>query len=88
MFKKNQKGKFFIIKIYCSNCHAYLYKYQKEGPGALVKCYTNRILEDKTKQDLKCPQCQQKFARKIRIRNREANKIIQGKILIKGHIKK
>jgi len=87
-FKKGQKGKFFIIDIYCSNCQQHLYKYQKEGPGSLVKCYCNRIKKDFCQQDMVCPICNTQFARKIRIHNRDANKIIKGKVFIKGHIKK
>lgn len=85
---KQKKPKIFTISIYCSGCGAFLYKYQKEGPGSLVKCYTDRIIEDQTKGDLKCPSCEQQFARLTRIHNRPAHKIIQGKVSVKGHYKK
>lgn len=49
--------------VYCSNCRTCLYRYAKGGTGSLVKCYHERILEDYTKGDLKCPQCQTEFAR-------------------------
>ena len=42
------------------------------------------ILEDHTKGDLKCPKCGQQFARKKVIHNKPANKIIQGKVYVKG----
>lgn len=78
-------GKKYVIKIYCAKCNTFLYKYQKEGAGALIKCYINNILEDKTKGNLKCHVCNQKFAKFAKYHNRPANKIIQGKIIIKGH---
>jgi hypothetical protein len=73
-----------IIKIYCSKCKTLLYKYRKEGKGFLVKCYKNKIVKDFTKGDLKCPQCKKPFAREIIIHGKPANKIIQGRVFIKG----
>ncbi len=80
-----KKTKPFVIKIYCSKCNSLLYLYEKEGPGALVKCYTDKILKDNTSGDLRCPQCHQKFARLARYHNRPAHKIIGGKVVVKGH---
>ena len=71
------------IKIYCQKCRKLLYKYQKEGTGYLVKCFEHKIIKDYTKRDLKCPQCGEKFARKIKIAGKPANKIIQGKVFVK-----
>jgi hypothetical protein len=85
---KGRKRQIFTISIYCAKCSTFLYKYQKEGPGSLVKCYLDRIVEDNTKGDLKCPGCGQKFARPAIIHTRLAHKIIQGKIFIRGHFKK
>ena len=78
----------YTITLYCSKCDTFLYKYQKEGPGKLIKCYVNRIVEDGTKGDLRCPSCGQEFARLARIHNRPAHKIIQGKVIVRGHCKK
>jgi len=72
------------IKIYCQNCQTLLYKYRKDIPGRLIKCYQDMILEDHTNGDLKCPKCGQQFARKKTIHNKPANKIIQGKVYVKG----
>ena len=47
----------FTIKIYCQSCRTLLYKYSKEGPGSLVKCFVSSILEDDTNGDCKCPKC-------------------------------
>lgn len=84
----NKKIKIFTIEVYCSGCGTLLYKYKKEGSGSLVKCYTDRIIEDHAKGNLKCPNCQQDFARQAIIHNRPANKIIQGRVFTRGHCKK
>jgi len=82
------KGNVYTIDIHCSKCQSKLYRYRKEGGGKLVKCYKDMILEDNTKGDLDCQQCGQEFARDAVIHNRPANKIIQGKVFIRGHVKK
>jgi hypothetical protein len=74
---------YHVIKIYCSRCKIILYKYQKGGSGRLVKCYTEKIVKDFTKGDLKCPQCKQPFAREAMIHGKPAHKIIQGKVFVK-----
>jgi len=33
-----------IIDVSCARCGAYLFTYQKDGPGWLKRCYLNRIL--------------------------------------------
>ncbi len=82
MTKKNKE---FVIKVLCANCGTILYKYKKEGAGFLVKCYVDGILKDYTRKDLKCPKCNQQFARLARYHNRPAHKIIHGKVIVKGH---
>ncbi|PIU15234.1 hypothetical protein COT20_01955 [bacterium (Candidatus Gribaldobacteria) CG08_land_8_20_14_0_20_39_15] len=72
-----------IIKVYCSKCDTQLYKYWKAIPGHLLKCYKDKILEDFTYGDLRCPKCAEPFAREAVIHNRPANKIIQGKVFVK-----
>lgn len=79
------KVKTYTIEIDCAKCRTFLYKYRKEGPGSLVKCYTSGILEDNTEGDLKCPKCKTEFAREAMYHNRPAHKIIQGKVLVRGH---
>jgi len=83
MLKVSKGKKIYIIKVYCSKCKAFLYRYRKEGEGHLIKCYKNGILDDYTKGDLKCPNCGQEFAREAVIHNRPANKIIQGKVYVR-----
>ncbi len=72
------------IRVYCSNCGCLLYKYQKAGPGRLVKCYKDRIVKDYTHADLRCPNCGHEFARETMVYGRPANKIIQGKVIVRG----
>ena len=77
----NKKG--HTIRVYCMNCRSLLYKYHKVGPGHLVKCYRDRIIEDHTDGDLRCPHCKGVFAREAMIRGQPANKIIQGKVFVR-----
>lgn len=72
------------IAIHCSRCKCLLYKYHKGGTGSLVKCFVDRIAEDHTGGDLKCPECDQEFARFRMIQNQPAHKIIQGKVFTRG----
>jgi uncharacterized Zn finger protein (UPF0148 family) len=72
------------ISILCARCQTVLYKYKKYGTGGLVKCYVERILEDRTNGDLKCPKCGQEFARERMMRGKPAHKIIQGKVFTRG----
>lgn len=72
------------ISIHCAKCRRLLYKYHKRGRGGLVKCYAERIVDDRTEGDLRCPHCGQEFARFKMIGGRPAHKIIQGKVYTKG----
>ena len=49
-----------------------------------MKCFLERIAEDHTAGDMKCPQCGQEFARLRTISGRAAHKIIQGKVFTRG----
>ena len=73
----------YIIKVYCAKCQTLLYKYQKEGLGFLIKCYKDRIQEDHTNGDLKCPKCGESFAREAMYHGKPANKIISGKVYVR-----
>ena len=72
------------ISIHCLKCRTLLYRYRKGGTGGLVKCFVERIVEDRTRGDLRCPECRQEFARPICIGGRPAHKIIQGKVYTRG----
>lgn len=82
---KEREVRTFTIDILCAKCGTFLYKYRKEGPGRLMKCYVDEILEDNTQGNLACPSCEQTFARERMIHGRPVHKIIQGKIRVKGH---
>jgi hypothetical protein len=72
------------IAIHCAACRTLLYRYAKGGTGSLVKCFVERIVEDRTVGDLKCPTCGQQFARPFAISGRPAHKIISGKVFTRG----
>ena len=76
------------ISIHCGRCRTLLYRYQKGGRGGLVKCFVERIVEDFTHGDLKCPKCGQAFARDRMMGGRPAHKIIQGKVYTRGMSRK
>lgn len=78
-------GKIYTITVHCAKCTNLLYRYKKESPGMLVKCYINMITEDLTNGDLRCPKCHQEFARHAVIHHRPAYKIIRGKVFVRGH---
>ncbi len=72
------------VKVYCAGCTQLLYKYRKGGYGRLAKCFVDKIVQDHTEGDLRCPSCGQAFARETMAYGRPANKIIQGKVTVKG----
>ena len=84
MTSKKKGRRAHIIKVYCAKCHVLLYKYQKEGPGSLIKCYKDRIAKDYTRGDLKCPKCGETFARETVYHGKPANKIIRGKVYVRS----
>lgn len=83
---KKQTVKIYRIEIFCKKCRTLLFVYNKEGPGNLVKCYVSSIVEDHT-NELNCPSCGEEVARKARYHNRDAYKVVQGKIYTTGHCK-
>jgi hypothetical protein len=72
------------IGIHCRGCRCLLYKYSKGGTGGLVKCFVERILDDRTAGDLRCPGCGKEFARLQMMAGKPAHKIIQGKVFTRG----
>ena len=72
------------ISIFCLRCRTKLYTYKKGGTGGLVKCIVERIVEDHTAGDLRCPKCGQEFARERMMSGKPAHKIIQGKVFTRG----
>lgn len=78
--KPSRTGPEKTVQIYCSKCLTFLYKYRKAGKGSLVKAFHERIVEDATNGDLKCPECGIEFARPAVIKGLPANKFIGGKV--------
>jgi hypothetical protein len=76
------------IAIHCAGCRSLLYKYRKGGNGGLVKCIMDRISQDQTQGDGKCPKCGQLFARTQTIDGKPVHKIIGGKIFTRGMTRK
>jgi LSD1 subclass zinc finger protein len=72
------------ISIHCAGCRTLLYRYRKGGTGGLVKCFVERIVEDRTAGDLRCPRCRNIFARPGEIAGRPIHKIVQGKVFTRG----
>ena len=72
------------IAIHCAKCRSLLYRYRKGGTGGLVKCFLERIVEDRTAGDCRCPDCGQAFARPSQIGGRPIHKIIGGKVFTRG----
>ena len=68
------------INIFCSICKEKLFKYKKGGKGALVKCIEERIVNDYTNKDLKCPNCSTEFGRPFRMGSRNAIKFIGNRV--------
>jgi len=72
------------ISIHCLGCRTLLYRYRKGGTGGLVKCFVERIVEDRTAGDLRCPRCGNVFARAGEIAGRPIHKIVSGKVFTRG----
>lgn len=69
-YAKVRGGNSHFINIYCSKCNSYILLYQKDGLGALIRLYLDRIFEppvlaklqyecnDKKEiPNLTCPKC-------------------------------
>lgn len=76
------------ISIFCAACRRVHPCGICKAGGGLVKCLEDRIVDDRTAGDLKCPHCGQEFARFKMIQGQRAHKIIQGKVYTKGMSRK
>jgi len=83
MARPNKKGPIKTVNVFCSQCKTQLFKYRKNGKGALLKCFKERIVKDLTEQPTICPGCQLVFARDVLIRGVPAYKMIGGKVFSK-----
>lgn len=73
-----------VISVHCMKCSTKLCTYLKGGRGMLVKTFLHKIKRDYTLSRGVCPSCGSTFARAAVIKNKEANKIIGGKVYTKG----
>jgi hypothetical protein len=71
------------VDVVCVACQARLFRYKKDGKGALTKCWVARVVEDYTEGDLKCPGCGVEFARQAMIRGTPAYKIIGRRAVVR-----
>jgi hypothetical protein len=83
MAKPNKKGPVKTVDIFCAKCKTLLFKYQKAGKGALVKCFISRIVHDYTATPCLCPSCGGQFSREAMIRGMPSYKMIGGKVIVK-----
>ena len=92
-YAKSRGGNSHFLDIYCSKCNHFLLLYQKDGQGALLRLYLDRIFEPSSiarlqfdchsKNDmpnLKCPNCQNLVALPMvyKPENRLAFSLIRG----------
>ncbi len=71
-YRRERGGTSVILIVSCANCEQPIMQYQKDGPGALLRCYLDRILFPKnlsslqknpnvtstaTMPQLECPSC-------------------------------
>lgn len=75
------------VDVSCDACGAKLFKYAKgNGAGSkLVKVYEERIVKDRTADQVTCPNpaCGETFARRALVHGRVAFKIVSGKVRVK-----
>jgi hypothetical protein len=47
LYTKNRKNYSEFLNLYCRKCGTYIAKYQKDGPGELLRIYIDRIIDNK-----------------------------------------
>jgi hypothetical protein len=84
-YKKTRGGVSALLDIKCAHCGSHLFYYQKDGPGALKRMYTDRIYEfgnvDLNKS-LFCPKCRSLIAISMiyKKENRKALRLFVGAV--------
>jgi hypothetical protein len=93
-YAKTRGGNSKLLFIICSNCSQPLMIYQKDGPGKLMRCYTDRIVwsanhTDKHTDLLLCSSCDSIIANHMiyKPENRPAYRLIPNSIEIKKELK-
>lgn len=61
IYRQNRGGWSRMLKVSCKACNAFLFHYQKDGPGPLKRSYLDRIVGENTLKSQKdwfyCPHC-------------------------------
>ena len=92
-YLKARGSKYKLYNIHCSECGVLLFKYQKDGPGALKRCYLDRSKFNIPERRgvsfssyTTCPQCKQEFGRPMTYKpeNRLAIRLFVGAVRKKG----
>ncbi len=76
-------GVYVLVKVYCANCAAYILTYQKDGHGALIRLYLDRVVTPQIPfKQLRCDQCNELLAVPMiyKREGREALRINRGKV--------
>lgn len=85
-FRKARKGNTKIIHLYCAKCNEFLFDYQKDGIGTLLRLYKDRILVNEnndlfplSSSSIKCHKCANLIAVYYiyKKENREAYRLIK-----------
>ena len=97
---QKERGNPQMLEISCANCGSRIIIYQKDGPGALIRCYLDRISWPPEYQDInrsnptikdltniECPDCGEVIATPMvyKSENRLAYRMIRGKFVKKKY---
>ena len=81
-YRKNRGGYSRLLDLSCSKCGAYLFSYQKDGPGILKRLYLDRIEGKVTSKNLVCSKCKELLGVRIiyKKENRPAFRLFTGAV--------
>jgi hypothetical protein len=58
-YQKIRGGSSRVLDIRCEHCSAHITYYQKDGPGHLLRMYTDRFIDCRPEgENLSCPKCE------------------------------
>ncbi|MCW1949259.1 MAG: hypothetical protein KIH89_002305 [Candidatus Shapirobacteria bacterium] len=86
-YSRSRGGSSEMLDVRCARCSTKVLIYQKDGPGHLKRCYSDRIAfrfvnPDKESDEalLQCPQCDQMIGRRMiyKPESREAYGLVPG----------
>lgn len=85
MYRKKRGGTSKLLAIFCLNCGQYLFMYQKDGDGKLLRLYLDRITNSNndvniSQSSLRCPHCGNLIGLRYiyKPENRPAYRLIRG----------